>query len=179
MAIDLLFEKDKSLSTQDMYDIINFSLELAEDNGFVNSFIFERAMYLFAAIVIDQDLKQELSPRIAENINDAWDYAIERGIIENLAENYENDLSTLAQLGETWFEEYVHYNCSARGLLNTIQEFSSDIVQAAAQQLQNSANASGIQDVLKIADNWGLNNIDPEKSNIVPFPVQDDSLFTE
>lgn len=181
MAIDLTFEADKKLSTQDIYDIINFSIEAADDNGFVNSFIFERALYLFAAIILEPELKDELAPRVAQNINDAWDYAVENAIIEDLAVNYEIDLSQLADQGKIWFDEYVHYNCSARGLLNTIQQFSSDIVQAAAQQLQNSASNSGIQDVLKIADNWGMNNGEPVKkyNNVIQYPPQEDSLFTE
>ena len=37
MAIDLTLEKERSLSTQDMYDIIAFSTEAANDNGFMIS----------------------------------------------------------------------------------------------------------------------------------------------
>ena len=44
MSINLDVEKQRKLSTQDMYDILHFAAQSAEDNGFVNSFVFERAL---------------------------------------------------------------------------------------------------------------------------------------
>jgi len=60
MAIDLTLEKERSLSTQDMYDIIAFSTEAANDNGFMNSFIFNRSIYLRQLFFI-QNRKKNLA----------------------------------------------------------------------------------------------------------------------
>lgn len=170
------YERDKKLSTQERYEIIDFAIQASEDNGFINSFIFSRAIYLFAAIVLCEDRKDEISKMVAENINDAWDALIADGTIENLQAEYKNDLDNLAAEGATWLEEYTAYLHSARGLLNTLQDFSSDIVKQAAETLQKSANDAGVTQILEVADNWGMNN------KPLPDPIEDiavESLIQE
>ena len=81
----------------------------------------------------------------------------------------------LAEYGKTWLDEYTEYAHSARGLLDTIQMFSGDIVKAAAEQLQSATTQSGVKEVLDIADKWGMNNqIVDEKEAL---PASADSLF--
>ena len=175
MAIDLTLEKERSLSTQDMYDIIAFSTEAANDNGFMNSFIFNRALYLFAAIILYPEQKEEFSHIISENINTAWDKLLQEGVIDNMVKDFKTDLDMLAEYGKTWLDEYTEYAHSARGLLDTIQMFSVDIVKAAAEQLQSATTQSGVKEVLDIADKWGMNNqIVDEKEAL---PASSDSLF--
>lgn len=152
------YEQNKKLSTQERYEIIDFSVQAAEDNGFINSFIFGRALYLFAAIVLCEDRKDEIAAMVANNINTAWDALIEDGTVEDLQEQYKEDLNTLAEEGRVWLEEYTAYLHSARGLLNTLQDFSSDIVKQAAETLQKSADDAGVTQILEVADNWGMNN---------------------
>lgn len=158
MNFDLNLEKTRRLSTQDMYDIISFAVDSAVDNGFVNSFIFGRALYLYAAIILVPDRKDEIAHAVAENINTAWDTFIADGTIEDIANEYSVELEALAEQAETWLDEFTAYTHSARGLLNTIQEFSGDIVQAAVNQLKQASSESGVQEVLNIADRWGMNN---------------------
>lgn len=175
MAIDLTLEKERSLSTQDMYDIIAFSMEAANDNGFMNSFIFNRALYLFAAIILYPENKEEYSHIIAENINTAWDKLFQEGVIDNMTKDFKVDLEMLAEYGKVWFDEYTEYAHSARGLLDTIQMFSGDIVRAAAEQLRSATVQSGVQEVQEIAEKWGMNNqIADEKQAL---PASTDSLF--
>lgn len=158
MNFNIEHELSRKLSTQDMYDIISFAVDAAMDNGFVNSFVFGRALYLYAAIVLNQDRKEDIAHMVAENINDAWDSLIEDGTIEDLANKYSMEMEMLAEQGETWLKEYIEYAHSARGLLNTIQEFSGDIVASAAEQLKKASQEAGVEDVLRIADEWGMNN---------------------
>lgn len=167
MAIDLVKEKKCSLSTQDMYDIISFSIEAANDNGFMNSFIFNRALYLFAAIVLYPEQKEEFAHIISANVNEAWDKMMEEGIIENMVDTFPTELEMLAENGKMWFDEYTEYAHSARGLLDTIQMFTGDIVKAAAEQLQ----ASGVQEVLDIADKWGMNREVEKKDTAQALPA--------
>ena len=107
--IDLRIEKERHMTTQDMYDILDFAMQAAEDNGFINSFIYERALYEFAALILFPDRKDEFSSLIAENVNTAWDTMLEDGILEELVENYEQDLNYLAALGEKWIDEFTTY----------------------------------------------------------------------
>lgn len=158
MAINLTEEKERKLTTQDMYDILHFAVQSAEDNGFVNSFIFERALYEYAAIILFPDRKEEIGRMVAENINDAWDSLVKDGTIDKLLDDYSLDMHILADEGNIWLEEYTKYLHSARGLLNTFQMFSGDIVNAAVERFKTVSDDANVQQVFEIADKWGMNN---------------------
>lgn len=178
MAIDLVKEKESKLTSQDMYDIIAFSVEAANDNGFMNSFIFNRALYLFAAIVLYPEKKEEFSHIVANNVNSAWDKMIEDGVIEDMIATFPTELEMLAENGRVWFDEYAEYAHSARGLLDTIQMFTGDIVKAAAEQLQSASVQSGVQEVMEIADKWGMNNEVAKFETLKELPETDnESVF--
>ncbi len=156
--IDLEYEKNRKLSTQDMYDIVSFAADASYDNGFLNEFIFERALYVFSAIVFYSEDKEELVSVAAKNINDAWDKIVEEGILDKMKDEYEIDLDKIADIGKIWFEDYREYTLSARGLLNNLQEFSGDIIKNAMNQLKKTSQEEGISQVLELADKWGMNN---------------------
>lgn len=151
-------EKARTLTTQDVYDILNFSVQAAEDDGFMNAFVFSRSLYCFAALFLYQDRAEELRPVIAENINSAFDYLLDDGTIEKMANDFPHDLEFLANAGNEWFTDYREYSQSARGLLNTLQVFTGDIVNAAVESFKNAAEESGVTEALAIADKWGMNN---------------------
>lgn len=176
--INIEAEKNRTLSTQDVYDILDFSIQAAEDNGFMNTFIFSRAIYCFAAIRFYIDRADELQPLVAGNINEAWDYLLDDGTIEDMMKNHQADLDYLADNGAEWFEGFGEYIHSARGLLNTIQEFSGDIVAAAVDQFKNAANETGVQEALEIADKWGMNN-EVAKEEPQSEEVKSDSMFED
>ena len=170
MAINLNEHKTLRLSAQERYDIIDFATQAAEDNGFMNSFIFERALCLFAAIRLCEDRRGEITTLVADNLLNAWDVLLEDGTIEDMVANFKEELEVLASEGVTWFEEYTAYAHSARGLLGTLQQFSGDIVKNAVQQFQDMQTNGELQQVLDIASNWGMNNGQVDLS---------ESLFTE
>lgn len=174
--IQLDNEKKRTLSTQDVYDIISFSVQAADDEGFMNSFIFTRAMYCFAALRLYTERVDELQGIIAKNINSAWDYLLEDGTVEKMTEEHSEDLEYLAEAGSAWFTEFEEYAHSARGLLNTIQVFTSDIVAAAADQFKAVAQETGVQEALTIADKWGMNNNPQGEEEQEEDP---EALFTE
>ena len=92
-----------------------------------------------------------------------------------MTKDFKIDLEMLAENGKVWFDEYTEYAHSARGLLDTIQMFSGDIVKAAAEQLQSATVQSGVKEVQEIAEKWGMNNqIVDEKETL---PASTDSLF--
>ena len=170
MAINLNEHKTLCLSAQERYDIIDFATQAAEDNGFMNSFIFERALWLFAAIRLCEDRRSEITTLVADDLLNAWDTLLADGTIEDMVANFERELDVLAEEGRIWLEEYTAYAHSARGLLSTLQQFSGDIVKNAAQQFQNMQANGDLQQVFDIASNWGMNNGQVDIS---------ESLFTE
>lgn len=158
MAINLNEHKSLCLSAQERYDIIDFATQAAEDNGFMNSFIFERALWLFAAIRLCEDRRDEITSLVADNLLNAWDVLLEDGTIEEMTNNFKPELEILAAEGSTWFEEYTAYAHSARGLLGTLQQFSGDIVRNATEQFQNMQASGELRQVVDIASNWGMEN---------------------
>ena len=162
MAILFETETAKKLTSQDMYDIIHFAAQSAEDNGFVNQFVFERALYAYAAIILYPDRKEELGRIVSDNILDAWDALLADGTIADMNENFAVDMDALGRIGSVWLDDYIKYLQSARGILSSFQEFSGDIIQTAVEKFKTVSDEVGTNQVLEIANNWGMNN-NPEK----------------
>lgn len=162
MAILFETETAKKLTSQDMYDIIHFAAQSAEDNGFVNQFVFERALYAYAAIILYPDRKEELGRIVSDNILDAWDALLADGTIADMNENFAIDMDALGRIGSVWLDDYIKYLQSARGILSSFQEFSGDIIQTAVEKFKTVSDEVGANQVLEIANNWGMNN-NPEK----------------
>lgn len=162
MAILFETETAKKLTSQDMYDIIHFAAQSAEDNGFVNQFVFERALYAYAAIILYPDRKEEIGRRVSNNILDAWDALLTDGTIEDMNKNFAVDMDALGSIGSVWLDDYIKYLQSARGILSSFQEFSGDIIQTAVEKFKTVSDEVGANQVLEIANSWGMNN-NPEK----------------
>lgn len=162
MAILFETETAKKLTSQDMYDIIHFAAQSAEDNGFVNQFVFERALYAYAAIILYPDRKEEIGRTVSDNILDAWDALLADGTIADMNENFAVDMDALGRIGSVWLDDYIKYLQSARGILSSFQEFSGDIIQTAVEKFKTVSDEVGANQVLEIANNWGMNN-NPEK----------------
>lgn len=162
MSINFTSEKKSKLTTQDIYDIIHFAAQSAEDNGFVNQFVFDRALYAYAAIILYPDRKGEIGRMVSDNILSAWNSLLEDGTVEDMYNNYQTELNVLADNGAVWLTDYVKYLQSARGLLSSFQEFSGDIVETAVEKFKNVSDEVGANRVLEIANEWGMNN-NPEK----------------
>lgn len=162
MAILFETETAKKLTSQDMYDIIHFAAQSAEDNGFVNQFVFERALYAYAAIILYPDRKEEIGRAVSNNILDAWDALLADGTIEDMNKNFAVDMDALGRIGSVWLDDYIKYLQSARGILSSFQEFSGDIIQTAVEKFKTVSDEVGANQVLEIANNWGMNN-NPEK----------------
>lgn len=162
MAILFETETAKKLTSQDMYDIIHFAAQSAEDNGFVNQFVFERALYAYAAIILYPDRKEEIGRMVSNNILDAWDALLAEGTIEDMNKNFAVDMDALRRIGSVWLDDYIKYLQSARGILSSFQEFSGDIIQTAVEKFKTVSDEVGANQVLEIANNWGMNN-NPEK----------------
>ena len=166
MAILFETETAKKLTSQDMYDIIHFAAQSAEDNGFVNQFIFERALYAYAAIILYPDRKEELGRMVSNNILDAWDALLADGTIADMNENFAVDMDALGRISSVWLDDYIKYLQSMRGVFSVFQNFSGDIVESTVNRFKDAFNESDAQTVLDIADKWGMNNTPKDESKL-------------
>ena len=156
--IKLTEEKNCALSAKDRYDILNFAISAAYTGEFISSFIYERALYCYAAIILMEDSADEIRAAIADDLIEGWDKLVrETNIIQEMSENYNSDLALLAEEAWLWFDEYNKYATSARGVLNLVEQFSGDIVSSAANTLRATAKETGVSNILEIADEWGMN----------------------
>ena len=166
MAIIPNLETTRKLTSQDIYDIIHFSAQSAEDNGFVNQYVFERALYAYAAIILYPDRKEEIGRMISNNILDAWDALVSDGTTSEMEKNFSSDIKILGEAGSVWLDDYIKYLQSARGIFSTFQTFSGDIVESTVNRFKDAFNESDAKTVLEIADKWGMNNTPKDESKL-------------
>jgi hypothetical protein len=169
--IDISFEKERSIKTQDMYDIISFAIESANEGGFINTFVLERAIYVYTALILNEEKREKIQEKNAISPLVAWDFIVEEGIVEELAENHAVLLENLAEYAAVWADDRMEYEHSVRGLLDTIQTVSGDIVENMRKSLSETVENGDIKEVLKIANDWGLNREIQEDEN------EEESLF--
>lgn len=166
MAIIPNLETTRKLTSQDIYDIIHFSAQSAEDNGFVNQYVFERALYAYAAIILYPDRKEEIGRMVSNNILDAWDTLVSDGTTSDMEKNFSSDIKILGEVGSVWLDDYIKYLQSARGIFSTFQTFSGDIVESTVNRFKDAFNESDAKTVLEIADKWGMNNTPKDESKL-------------
>lgn len=166
MITTLEEELNRTLTTEQITMILDFSIQAAEDNGFISSFIFQRALYVFAAIILYPDRKEEISNLIG-NDNDIrliWDVLVKDGTAERMNKEFAADMDYLGNVGEDWYNEYVDYAHSARGLLGIFNNFSGEVAQEALSSLKEISN-SGFSDIVEIAKNWGSDRLMQDNPN--------------
>lgn len=176
--INLDTEKSLALDAQERYDIIAFAMDAADDNGFINSFIFERALYVYAAIMLYPARKDELSKSAANDLLATWNKLMEDDLFDDMMDDHRDTINVLTQEAQAWFEEYSDWAHSARGILDVVQQFSGGILQDAAARLTTTAEETGVKDILQVADDWGMTRdaLKPGKEG-KPKEENEESLF--
>ena len=162
-----------------MYDMINSCIEAAEDNGFLNQFVFERALVCHEILNLVEDLDDLAGSRVAENPLTAFDQFLEQGQIDELIANHKDTVEYIGQVAAQYFEAYEKYLLSIGGVLNKAEIFSSEVLQNMAGQVQNLTTNQDIKDALRIADEWGMNRVPPKAENPVDSKEVLDSLFVK
>lgn len=165
------------LTSQEIYDMINSCLEEAEDNGFLNQFVFERALVCHEVLLLIEDLDDIDGPMVAENPLTAFDHFLEMGYIQNLVKNHTATVDYIGKVAAQYFEDYEKYLLSVGGVLNKAEIFSSEVLQNMAGQMNELTKNGDIQETLKIADEWGMNRQPPKVENPVNSEQVLDSLF--
>lgn len=159
--MQLQLEKDSVFSAQEAYQIISDAIDFAEeDGGFINSFIFERALYVCAARVLYEDKADEINTSLLEDGSPliTWDKLLEDGTIDKMIDEHKDTLDYLADLGGIWFQEYVDAAHSMRSLVDVVNTLMEGMAGNMGKQLEMFKNDAGIQNVTEIANKWGMNN---------------------
>jgi hypothetical protein len=150
--INLEQEKNCALTSQERYDIINNALAAAEDNGFLNQFVFERALNCYEVLQLIEDLDDIDAPMVEENPLNAFDHFLEMGYLDQLANNHADIVNYVGRTAAIYFEDYEKYLLSIGGVLNKAEIFSSEILQNMAGQMNDLTKNGDIQETLKIAN---------------------------
>lgn len=162
MAIELLKEKNCELTAQDRYSIISYAIQAAYDNGFMNAFVFERALYCLAFAVLDTDdleIRQEYFIKIAENPLVFWQNNLD--VIDEMCGNHQETLNILGEEAYAWFSDYTEYAYSMRGLLDNLGDLMNGVTQRAEEELAAMYENDELKSVIGIAEEWGMNRETP------------------
>ena len=165
------------LTSQEIYDMINSCLEEAEDNGFLNQFVFERALVCHEVLLLIEDLDDIDGPMVAENPLTAFDHFLEMGYIQDLIKNHTATVDYIGTIAAQYFADYEKYLLSIGGVLNKAEIFSSQVLQNMAGQMNDLTKNGDIQETLKIAKEWGMDRQPPRTESPVDTKQVLDSLF--
>lgn len=159
--MNLELEKNNVFSAQEIYNIISEAIDMADDDGFINSFVFERALYVCAARVLYQDQEDIFDLINTSLIEDGsplmtWQKLLENEVIDSMAAEYKDSLDNLATIGNTWFEEYTEAAHSMRSIVDVIEALTGGMASTMTGQLDAFKDAE-VQNIINIADKWGLN----------------------
>ncbi len=165
------------LTSQEIYDMINSCLEEAEDNGFLNQFVFERALVCHEVLLLIEDLDDIDGPMVAENPLTAFDHFLEMGYIQNLVKDHTATVDYIGKIAAQYFADYEKYLLSIGGVLNKAEIFSSEVLQNMAGQMNDFTKNDEIKETLKIAKEWGMDRQPPQVENPVDSEKVLNSLF--
>lgn len=151
-------DKVVRLTTKQVESIFDFAAQAAEDNGLMSHYVFRRAVLVFAASVLYPDKADEITSNLGPqyDISAIYDKLNEDGSIETMYTEHQDEVDYLLTLGEEWFDDTQSYVHSARGLLDSLNTMSGDIVKNAYEQLQAAAKSADVQNVLNIGEALGV-----------------------
>lgn len=173
-------EKERScpLSAQEIADICTFACSFAEDNGFISSFIYERAIWVLIVQQLYDEKKNEIASQIAsEGILNTYTSLLESDIAESLIADYIDAVKDIFEIATQWAIDYQKYSLSARGLFNTLQDFTGDIVNQATRKYQEITADENLQQVIDMGEKWGMNRMPTPEETVHKQPIPLDSLF--
>lgn len=156
----MIIEQEKKcvFTPQETYEIISAAIDMADDDGFVNSYVFERALYVCAARILYEDKMDEINTSLIENGSPliTWKELLDNGVVDQMVAEHSESLDYLASLGQNWFEEYTEAAHSLRSLVDVVQTLMDGMAGNIGKQLDAFKQDADVQNVIDIADKWGL-----------------------
>lgn len=158
--IDMELEKQSTLTAKDINDLLAFAIGESENDGFVNRYVFERAMYTYLYLLLAEGDEQE---KVRNSINEngvlvVWQELVGTGKIEQMAQDHQTEITLAERAGADVFDDYNGYSRSIRASFANIQSASSNIMENAAKQMSQMLSSDQYKDIMDIAEKWGMNN---------------------
>lgn len=157
--IEVLNEKKSALKARDINDVISFALQDSTNDGFVNAYVFERALYVYSYLILsnDKDVSDKVRSTISnDGILEAWDYLLKNGEIEKMYDSCKEDLALIEDSADIVFNDYKEYAKSTRSALDSMQILNNDIMQQAMSNMSSIVNSDEYKNIMDIANKWGL-----------------------
>ena len=146
--LDYKLERVIKLSTKEAEIVLDFATQAANDNGYMSSLVFQKAVYVFAAMVLYPDRKEEISAAIGGqyDISVIYDKLNTEKLFDKMDDEFAETMQYLREVSIDWFEDAKSYAHSARGLLDSLNTLSGDVVKS-----------DDVATVLQIGDALGVN----------------------
>lgn len=159
MIVNIETEKNLTVTSEEVNTIVASAINEADNNGFVNRFVFSRAMwvYLYLMLLEDADAKKALKKRInKEGVLNLWDSLVKDGSIGNMLATHEEDVNFVAEVANEMYDSYVQFNQSIRGTIVNIQELGSEMIQSAMGSMNKMLADGKYAEVMNIAQQLGF-----------------------
>lgn len=142
------------MNSQEIYEVVNYALDAANDNGYLNHFVFTKALNVATAMVVVPD---EVSIQEGENILSVYDRLSEDGVIAKVVSAV--DMCELYDIAYAEFKSYQAYLVSISGSMNKFMDVLNERFASGIKELTSRINSDDIAQVQAIAENWGLNEV--------------------
>lgn len=147
-------ERDLHLSPQEIYDILDLSTKVSNVNGFLNRFLYERALYTYTTIFLNSEEENDIITSAAESmslgdVNEAWNLLLQNAIIDEMYKTYTDEYEYILIFGEQWFIDWKEYSQSIAAGIGSFGKSLNNI--------SNQLMSTDIQEVLNISNKWGMN----------------------
>ena len=156
--IDFKAEKECKFTAADIYAIMDVAAQNANDNGYLNYFVYERCLLLHAIKICYPEKLDEVVAAMDSDTLGAWDKYLKDGTIEKMVNEYSDSIDTLEDIAETYFAEYQEYLMSIRAVATDFQQVVGKGAEQGNENIANLFLNKDIEEVRSIADKWGINN---------------------
>ena len=157
--INIAREQELKLTAQEIYDIISLAVEAADDDGFINSYIFERAVVEFTILSLYEEYANKYNGNdVLANVLGVWNEMLEDGILARFVQDYPEEQAYVFEIAAQWVIEYEKCAHSVRGLLASMSGFTNKLVeryQNIAKEMSPEAMDS-MEWITKIAEEYGI-----------------------
>jgi hypothetical protein len=158
-------ERGCKLEPQKVYDVVAMTVDAANDEGFINPYILDRALVEFFVTAISDDLNDKYFERLARGeINGVWKDMLKDDTVFSTLDDESASFEFVCNVASDWCDAYKEYLSSPACVVNAIQKITSDMSNAMNGTINNALTDENINEVMKIATDWGmLNDVTPKK----------------
>lgn len=159
--INLENEKASAVSAAQMNELLAFAIGEAENDGFINQYVFERAayVYLYLSLCEEEEEQKKVSDAVdLDGVLVTWTNLVKEGKIEEMVKNHDVEVQLATDACDRVFKDYFDYSNSIRATFAGFQSSSARAMKETMKQLSDAMSSEQYKDVLDIAEKWGMSN---------------------